>query len=202
MRPAPKGSYRDHPRACGEHSWLRCIRPSSPGSSPRMRGTRHHGLRRHTRPGIIPAHAGNTLPTCRLLPIIRDHPRACGEHSSSVGADAPSPGSSPRMRGTPFGCLWKFSHPGIIPAHAGNTSRRTTSRLTSRDHPRACGEHLGELYDYSCEEGSSPRMRGTPSFVLYADCRVGIIPAHAGNTSFLTNTTPPPRNHPRACGEH
>ena len=160
-RPTPPHTTWNHPRACGEHAYLLLLVLILMGSSPRMRGTHQCGEHYESQLGIIPAHAGNTLPTCRLLPIIRDHPRACGEHSSSVGADAPSPGSSPRMRGTPFGCLWKFSHPGIIPAHAGNTSRRTTSRLTSRDHPRACGEHQLPPIFHSQRQGSSPRMRGT-----------------------------------------
>ena len=45
-------------------------------------------------------------------------------------------------------------------------------------------------------------MRGTPTIVDGHKGWKGIIPAHAGNTSFLTNMTPPPRDHPRACGEH
>ena len=50
----------DHPRGCGEHTFVALSRIFPPGSSPRMRGTHRdrmistHGYR------IIPADAGNT----------------------------------------------------------------------------------------------------------------------------------------------
>ena len=54
---------RDHPRACGAHSYSNAWSGIRPGSSPRMRGSRH--LRRHGQAdgGIIPAHAGLTALT-------------------------------------------------------------------------------------------------------------------------------------------
>ena len=70
----------DHPRACGEH--LRYVRlfDQCTGSSPRMRGTLLVDTPIWTSSGIIPAHAGNTLPLWRVRSGTRDHPRACGEH--------------------------------------------------------------------------------------------------------------------------
>ena len=50
------------------------------------------------------------------------------------------------------------------------------------DHPRACGEHCDHIQ--------------TRAFLL------GIIPAHAGNTSSLAWPRASSRDHPRACGEH
>ena len=55
---------RDHPRVCGEHFFGARARSYVQGSSPRMRGTRHHPGRRAANRGIIPAYAGNT--TCPL----------------------------------------------------------------------------------------------------------------------------------------
>ena len=71
---------RDHPRACGEHRGHARILVRRVGSSPRMRGTRAAGRAAGLRPGIIPAHAGNTAPLARRTDRQRDHPRACGEH--------------------------------------------------------------------------------------------------------------------------
>ena len=73
--------------------------------------------------------------------------------------------------------------PGIIPAHAGNTTAAAKPNTCDRDHPRACGEH--RLIDSSRIglSGSSPRMRGTPPIIPKFDVHEGIIPAHAGNTS-------------------
>ena len=50
--------------------------------------------------------------------------------------------------------------------------------------------------------GSSPRMRGTLG-ELVSDClRMGIIPAHAGNTEIDDLVKSLFGDHPRACGEH
>ena len=133
---------RDHPRACGEHPVAKLAPDRPMGSSPRMRGT--PGLPRpdgvYTR--IIPAHAGNTMGWAGIRSAGWDHPRACGEHMTTIGKTERKGGSSPRMRGT----LLYFQHTvwytGIIPAHAGNTFRAPKAIGQSRDHPRACGEHL------------------------------------------------------------
>ena len=90
----------DHPRVCGEHSEPEDLGESSPGSSPRMRGTRGVVEEPRHRGGIIPAYAGNTT-THRGKPRWPgDHPRVCGEHSIGSSPDGSGRGSSPRMRGT------------------------------------------------------------------------------------------------------
>ena len=71
---------------------------------------------------------------------------------------------------------------GIIPAYAGNTFRRQHWDSLRRDHPRVCGEHLDRAVSRLREAGSSPRMRGTPSFAAFRIHVAGIIPAYAGNT--------------------
>ena len=91
-------------------------------------------------------------------------------------------GSSPRMRGTRSIRNSRTIHPGIIPAHAGNTGALRRSVSHGRDHPRACGEHLISLW----------RVRHGG----------GIIPAHAGNTPYPRPPVIRSRDHPRACGEH
>ena len=86
------------------------------------------------------------------------------------------------MRGTPAIRIFYRRSSGIIPAYAGNTSRRNRSMANLGDHPRVCGEHH---LVYSCAEygqGSSPRMRGTLLTANDNDRRHGIIPAYAGNT--------------------
>ena len=126
-----------------------------------MRGTREIHGRRHGPMGIIPAHAGNTPRRCGHAPHMRDHPRACGEHSPAETPTRSNRGSSPRMRGTPVG-LGRFGRVGgIIPAHAGNTLIAVSIASCSGDHPRACGEHLATPGRAARQTGSSPRMRGT-----------------------------------------
>ena len=133
------------------------------GSSPRLRGT----------PTLRPA-------AVRRTPV---HPRACGEHLEAEDIT----GSAHRF----------------IPAPAGNTPRRSRPPTRPPVHPRACGEHpvpsaaprRGSRFipapagntDLPPDvvrrrDGSSPRLRGTPT------------------TS--PGTSASPTVHPRACGEH
>ena len=95
----------------------------------------------YTEAGIIPAYAGNTLSISRRRRLRRDHPRVCGEHISDEENTYKIEGSSPRMRGTPWGGEIGLHIDGIIPAYAGNTSQGKTIPLRTRDHPRVCGEH-------------------------------------------------------------
>ena len=157
-------------------------RPWVWGSSPRMRGTPRRRLLLAAESGIIPAHAGNTRIPARRRMEDRDHPRACGEHTTKTLPLGHYTGSSPRMRGTPDLHVAVRRVDGIIPAHAGNT--RTAI-------PRQWGPR-----------GSSPRMRGTRSLGLPLRVALGIIPAHAGNTYVVKHIVKHCRDHPRACGEH
>ena len=192
----------DHPRACGEHRVPLTVRHSTPGSSPRMRGTLTSCGRDASEIGIIPAHAGNTPFSSGSMVTFRDHPRACGEHLSMRIQFPLQRGSSPRMRGTHAGVWVDDSQVGIIPAHAGNTANHWLTPDMLGDHPRACGEHSCEMSVLSTSAGSSPRMRGTPVWRHADEIGRGIIPAHAGNTCSSTPIPHAPRDHPRACGEH
>ena len=196
------GSIRDHPRACGEHRTQRVCADTERGSSPRMRGTPWIDRVRGVQAGIIPAHAGNTNPQRQANCLARDHPRACGEHGTKGAKDKSKAGSSPRMRGTHDLYHDVNAERGIIPAHAGNTIRADARGSFRRDHPRACGEHPVQKSTALANGGSSPRMRGTRTGRRTRTRREGIIPAHAGNTSWSNGVRYRPRDHPRACGEH
>ena len=184
-RSAPPVSCGDHPRACGEHGLWRRHMWAPRGSSPRMRGTRGVIDAAHFITGIIPAHAGNTWQADTCGQLGRDHPRACGEHYDGRKSFYGKAGSSPRMRGTHALALAEGARTGIIPAHAGNTRDRLCTAGASRDHPRACGEHRTSCLVPDTNQGSSPRMRGTPGSGCTGSKHPGIIPAHAGNTMML-----------------
>ena len=172
----------DHPRACGEHpvggsaSWL------SRGSSPRLRGTHLRRDPDRAPEGIIPALAGNTPYRSSRRAPMRDHPRACGEHSGDNTNRIELIGSSPRLRGTPVSISLMRPPPGIIPALAGNTPPSRTAWSRPWDHPRACGEHEAVRVIGYGEVGSSPRLRGTHPGSEIEPAHAGIIPALAGNT--------------------
>ena len=87
------------------------------------------------------------------------------------------------MRGAPRAALVPSGYSGIIPAYAGSTPSRETWAAARTDHPRVCGEHLGESVGIGGLVGSSPRMRGARVLVGGDGGLVGIIPAYAGSTS-------------------
>ena len=172
------------------------------GSSPRMRGTPAAGAVGAHDGRFIPAHAGNTGLWLSVSPCAPVHPRACGEHHRITPVGPWRFGSSPRMRGTQANAWHEANSRRFIPAHAGNTSRRTLTALACAVHPRACGEHRVFIAIRCLVIGSSPRMRGTRSLALSASIRRRFIPAHAGNTPAPAAATSARPVHPRACGEH
>ena len=192
----------DHPRACGEHMTSSPSKGEHMGSSPRLRGTLLSRARRVGRKGIIPALAGNTNRACIRNAVAWDHPRACGEHWSTVVVASTIWGSSPRLRGTPIRAKPAVHPAGIIPALAGNTAFAWLPSARTRDHPRACGEHHSGAGELTHLRGSSPRLRGTRLKCSRKNYTTGIIPALAGNTASSYSLSLACRDHPRACGEH
>ena len=172
----------DHPRVCGEHSRVMKSRSNCGGSSPRMRGTQPGDEVEVELRGIIPAYAGNTNSVSHTLGTSGDHPRVCGEHRPVSESAQTLLGSSPRMRGTPAAWPARSASKWIIPAYAGNTICRFRSNRDRRDHPRVCGEHSTTPVVTPKQQGSSPRMRGTPASSTGNGDGTGIIPAYAGNT--------------------
>ena len=110
-----------HPRVCGEHASRHRPLRLSPGSSPRVRGTRlpWDAIRRCER--FIPACAGNTR--------------------ASRGRRRAACGSSPRVRGTRLVVRPELNQRRFIPACAGNTRCASLSTRDRPVHPRVCGEH-------------------------------------------------------------
>ncbi len=130
------------------------------------------------------------------------HPRACGEHIRPGFLGTPQGGSSPRLRGTLVGPAERRIGPRFIPAPAGNTrwSMPRSGRLPV--HPRACGEHPPIVRHLIVEDGSSPRLRGTPPHWRGRVTEARFIPAPAGNTCRVWCPGAADPVHPRACGEH
>ena len=167
-----------------------------------MRGSPVKGLLMAFTVGIIPAHAGLTFCLGVLAQGLRDHPRACGAHSKIQSETYWQTGSSPRMRGSRLQLPGRHRRLGIIPAHAGLTSLWQDHRCLQGDHPRACGAHCTTILNSLCQQGSSPRMRGSLLYAIFIfDC-AGIIPAHAGLTFTPKSITAVSGDHPRACGAH
>ena len=192
---------RDHPRVRGEQQGTNGPNQACTGSSPRARGTAGDRLLYQPVTGIIPACAGNSPPCARCCAGTRDHPRVRGEQIISRYMREPSPGSSPRARGTEDDVPEFRITAGIIPACAGNSSPSTARRHPERDHPRVRGEQLASAFNVEYAKGSSPRARGTACQLIEAHAVVGIIPACAGNRPRPRPARRRWRDHPRVRGE-
>ena len=130
-----------------------------------------------------------------------ESPPPRGEQSTQVETDRLYLESSPRVRGTgALVDLHKLAH-GIIPAYAGNITRRTAGSSCGRDHPRMCGEQLVCCRIVTKGEGSSPRVRGAVAVVKQKFAGSGIIPACAGSSWPSSPSISATRDHPRVCGE-
>gem|GEM_PF-4326099 len=86
------------------------------------------------------------------------------------------------MRETQHRYMFLYFHPGITPAHAGNTPYIINIKFTAEDHPRACGKHKVGLVVAAIGPGSPPRMRETLLVAFGVFVRDRITPTHAGNT--------------------
>ncbi len=161
---------------------VRWHRLRTAGSSPRMRGAPRLCRSAGECPGITSAYAGSTGRLSGLTSCGRDHPRVCGEHSSTRIPAVRSPGSPPRMRGARPDPPVLGAVLGITPAYAGSTTPPVTSSSASRDHPCVCGAHGGA--------------------VRHGVLLLGITPAYAGSTGLHVLVTPGLWDHPRVCGEH
>ena len=92
--PAP-----DHPRTRGVYITRWGERPAGDGSSPHTRGLLRVFRCGAVSGGIIPAHAGFTVPGLNTCLPVMDHPRTRGVYYSSVRVSGIMSGSSPHARG-------------------------------------------------------------------------------------------------------
>ena len=89
----------DHPRVCGEKPPLEETGNPVQGSPPRMRGKDGVNDSAQAVTGITPACAGKRVERSRRYARYGDHPRVCGEKSTTSEDAGSLPGSPPRVRG-------------------------------------------------------------------------------------------------------
>ncbi len=191
-----------HPRGRGEHVGAGWGIVSTPGSSPRARGTHSGTVASRPLTRFIPAGAGNTGRPPRRCPSRPVHPRGRGEHLAARICAVFHSGSSPRARGTHDG---DRDPPGLqrfIPAGAGNTTKQAAGVDSPAVHPRGRGEHVDDVGMVRRDPGSSPRARGTLIAFRCDFLNDRFIPAGAGNTPVCASSRAPAPVHPRGRGEH
>ena len=111
-------------------------------------------------------------------------------------------GSSPLTRGKQSEGTGAFTHHGLIPAHAGKTSRPRSRLAVPRAHPRSHWENDVSTASSRQSSGLSPLTEGK-LLGCDRDCgQLRLTPAHAGKTARGRGRRRTQRAHPRTCGEN
>ena len=111
-------------------------------------------------------------------------------------------GSSPLTRGKHRHHRCQVFSRGLIPAHAGKTRRGGPRRPEGQAHPRSRGENQRVCPVMHRLSGSSPLTRGKLCFPRSQRDTDGLIPAHAGKTSWRRSRIARASAHPRSRGEN
>ena len=69
----------------------------------------------------------------------------CGEKTAATINELRQAGSPPRVRGKEFERFLDALRPGITPACAGKREGPKNAQSKIGDHPRVCGEKIGDL---------------------------------------------------------
>ena len=153
----------DHPRLCGEKIKVFVLEVDVVGSPPPMRGKASSTGRPGVTFRITPAYAGKS----KIFVINEaggwDHPRLCGEKSSSCMTAPLMSGSPPPMRGKDWVHLKHIAVLRITPAYAGKSVSNNPHFWGLGDHPRLCGEKFFSVASALTSAGSPPPMRGKAS---------------------------------------
>ncbi len=115
------------------------------GLSPLARGTRGPGLDDQRPDRFIPAGAGNTQKSPRIMSSPAVYPRWRGEHTPEQRAEHDAGGLSPLARGTLVLLSGYLMGAQFIPAGAGNTGRGLARIPGEPVYPRWRGEHTKRI---------------------------------------------------------
>ncbi len=110
-------------------------------------------------------------------------------------------GSPPRVRERHRKAHLAFVHFGITPACAGKTFRELPNLRAVVDHPRVCGKDVEPVAGGVGVQGSPPRVRERPSFLIAFSFKFRITPACAGKTFHGAMIGFDSEDHPRVCGK-
>ena len=110
------------------------------------------------------------------------HPRSRGENERALNLIFAPFGSSPLTRGKLTLLHRQATDEGLIPAHAGKTTRVILSHYACPAHPRSRGENAALRRRGRFSRGSSPLTRGKPELEVFVQVFWRLIPAHAGKT--------------------
>ena len=150
------------------------------GLSPRPRGSPSGRSSSSTSPGSIPASAGEPCDEQFELAGVGVYPRVRGGAAPGGLSREAAGGLSPRPRGSRAQDDGLPGGVGSIPASAGEPCRAAVRAGSARVYPRVRGGARSAPLRSEQLRGLSPRPRGSPLQHLAGRCKLGSIPASAG----------------------
>ena len=131
---------------------------------------------------FIPTRVGNSSPIIPQNKSVSVHPHACGELSYILINEFFRVGSSPRVWGTRSRSWGSNPETRFIPTRVGNSSKAFFITSLATVHPHACGELYSLRFCFPFENGSSPRVWGTPLPHHCNSLFCRFIPTRVGNS--------------------
>ncbi len=179
------------------------IASSAPGLSPLARGTLYTRILCAVDRRFIPAGAGNTCGTLRLVLNHSVYPRWRGEHHKPPIFPITAAGLSPLARGTRSPAPTSVPARRFIPAGAGNTCVYLSREYIRAVYPRWRGEHQPASADLCATSGLSPLARGTHIEIVFGIYSEAVYPRWRGeHTDHLLVASPEVGLSPLARGTH
>ena len=90
---------------------------------------------------------------------------------------------------------------GIIPTRVGTRVFVNICIKNAKDHPHACGDKTGLTDKNGKKIGSSPRVWGQVTAMLFRHLPMRIIPTRVGTSCVTSFKGFFSRDHPHACGD-
>ena len=150
--------------------------------------------------GLIPAGAGEPITGGNLTLIDEVYPRGCGGTAGPPAEEHIDQGLSPRVRGNRRNPQNFYTPDGSIPAGAGEPKPLKLPVSYRKVYPRGCGGTGYPGIPLVHWPGLSPRVRGNRWFPTYRRCRLGSIPAGAGEPTRYPKSRAGAEVYPRGCG--
>ena len=160
---------QDHPRTCGEKTFIGLVLKHQIGSPPHGRGKVRQVGGFDGVAGITPTRAGKRARCPCWCAGGQDHPRVGGEKREWRPTRREKSGSSPRGRGKVAFSSSDSAFSGITPAWAGKRAACWCRCTIPEDHPRVGGEKSCPGVTTNSLKGLPPRGRGKEAK------RIGII---------------------------
>ena len=112
--------------------------------------------------------------------MVKDHPHAYGDKTSTANVQKSTSGSSPRVWGQDSSGTLFIVNDRIIPTRMGTSDFLQYKVIVNRDHPHAYGDKEMFTSRFIVYIGSSPRVWGQVDININAQKTPRIIPTRMG----------------------